>query len=86
MDITYANIKLNGTPKDKHCGVAISVGNPVDLCISQDRTDCGEQTKQEDGNKTDLLACLDVELEENWQRQNGNNDIGNNGDNSIACE
>jgi hypothetical protein len=41
-NITYADIELNGTPKDQHCGVAITIRDSVNLSISQDRADCRE--------------------------------------------
>ena len=83
---TYADIEFNGSPKHKHCRIAIAVRDSVNLCIPQDGADCCEETEQEDANETEFLAHLDIELEKNRQRDDGDDDVGNDGDNRVGCK
>jgi hypothetical protein len=60
--------------------------DPVDLEIPEDGAERREEAQKEDDDEPDLLAGVDLELEEHGNRDDGDHDIGNNGDNGICRE
>lgn len=81
---TYADIEFNDSPEDQHCRVAIAVLDAVDLEVSHDGAKGGEETEQEDADKTNLLASRNVELEQHRNGKQCHNDIRHNRDDRVT--
>lgn len=83
---TYAHVELDDTPDDKHGGVVVAVLNLVDLQVSHDGADGGEEAKRENANQAQLLLARDVDLEQHGDGQQRDHDVGHDGDDGIARE
>lgn len=80
---TYADIEFDNTPEHKHGRVSVTKGDAVQLNQAQDGADGREETKQEDTDKTGLLASWDLERQEDRNGQDGDQDIGDDGDEGV---
>lgn len=83
---THSDIELNNTPKNQHGRVTVSKLDTVDLQVSEDGAESGEETEGENANQTKLLLLLDVELEEQWHRQDSDHHVGDDSYNGVGRE
>ncbi len=83
---TYPDVEFDHAPKNQHGRVSVAVLDPIDLEIPEDRAEGREQAEEEDHNKTDFLARADLELEKHRDRDDGDDDVGHNGDNGVCGE
>jgi hypothetical protein len=81
---TYTDVELNGAKEHQHGRVSITVLNPVDLQVPKDRADCRKQTKKEDAHQAYLLRGRHVEPQENRYRDQGDNDVGDDGHDGVS--
>lgn len=83
---TYADIKLNDTPKHKHRRVAITKLNPINLEIPKHRAQRSEQPKREDANQPKLLPIVDVQLQQQRHGQHRHYHVRHDGYDGIGGE
>lgn len=81
-----ADVELDDTPHDQHGGVAITKLDAVDLGVAENGAESGEETETKDTNETELLLHANVELEQDGNRQDGDNHIGDDSEDGICGE
>jgi hypothetical protein len=83
---TYPDVELNHPPQDEHGRVAVAVLDAVDLQIPKNGAERGEEAQHKDEDEADLLADVDLELEQHGDRDDGDHDVGDDGHDGIRRE
>lgn len=81
---TYPDVELNDTPHNQHGRVSIAVLDVVDCEVPENGAERGEEAQEEDDDETDFLARVDLELKEDRNRDNGNDDIRDDGNDGVG--
>ena len=83
---TYPHVELNDAPQYQHRRITVAVLDVVDLEISLYGTDCRKEPQQKDADEAEFLLVANVQTEEDRDRDKGDDDIGDDGDDGIASE
>lgn len=83
---TYADVELDHAPQNQHSRVSIAVLDAIDLQIPEHGAEGREKSQQKDDDQTDLLGHADLELDQDWNRNDSNRHIRDYRDDGVCGE